>query len=83
MKDALHDCEKVISEIMDKVDDILTENNISFIHTNKSEIIVENKGKEDVLNLINNINDVDENTIKLLLQVTESSNNVFIRQKFN
>lgn len=83
IKDALLDCEKAASDIMDKVDNKLSENNVSFIHNNKSEIIVENQTKSNVLDIINSIDDVDESTSKLLLQVTESNSNVFIRQKFN
>ena len=83
MKDALLECEKVASDIMDKVDSKLTENNVDFIHTNKSEIIIENKDKKEIMDIISKIDDVDEQQSKLLLQVSESSNNVFIRQKFN
>jgi len=83
MKDALLDCEKIIDDIMDKVDNILSENNVDFIHTNKSEIIVENKTKQDVINIISKMEGIEASQIKLLLQVTESGSNVFIRQKFN
>ena len=83
IKDALLNCEDITSDIMDKIDNKLTENSIEFIHKNKSEIIIENKSKEDVIHLINDIDNLDSTKTKLLLNITESSNNVFIRQKFN
>ena len=83
IKDALLDCEDIVSDIMDKVSNELTENNVEFIHTNKSEIIVENSNKDNIINIILNIDELDHTKIKLLLQITESNGNVFIRQKFN
>lgn len=83
MKDALLDCEKIIDDIMDKVDNKLSENNVDFIHKNKSEIIVENTDKNSILGMLTTIDELDERQSKILLQVTESNNRVFIRQKFN
>ena len=82
IKEALLECTDIISEIMDNVSDKLNENGFTYIHTSESEIIVNNTTKKDILNLISTIENVDSNKSKLMLQVTESNEKVFIRQKF-
>ena len=80
---AIKECEELSSSIMEKIDTALSSNDISFIHSNKSEIITENTSKEDIIDIILNIDDVNESNFKLLLQITESNEKVYIRQKFN
>ena len=83
IKEAIKDCEELANNIMDKIDSALSSNNISFIHNNQSEIIVDNKSKDEILDIICDINDIDSTSSKLLLQVIESNEKVYIRQKFN
>lgn len=83
IKEAIKDCEELANNIMDKIDSALSSNNISFIHNNRSEIIVDNKSKDEILDIICDIDDIDSTSSKLLLQVIESNEKVYIRQKFN
>lgn len=83
MKDALLTCTDIAKDIMLKISDELKEKEINFSHKNQAEIIVDGKNKDDIVSVIENSNTVDKTQMKLLLQVSESNNKVFVRQKFN
>ena len=83
MKDALLDCSEITSDIMSKINCELKENGIAFSHKNKSEIIIDGKTKKEIIEFIEGSGLITKNQMNLLLQVSESNGNVFIRQKFN
>ena len=82
IKEAILDCSDIISDIMDKIADRLSDNNIKFTHSNQSEIIAYNVEKIDIVDIVSDINELKDNKYKLLLQITEGNEKVFIRLKF-
>lgn len=83
MKEALLDCVDDASDIMEKVDNILSDNNVEFIHNNQSEIIVSDQDIDTIKSLINGIDGLSTESVSLLLQITECKSKVYIRQLFN
>lgn len=83
VKDALNECIEISSDIMNKVGNQLSSEGLKFSRPSDSEIIIENNSKDDIKNLVYSIEGATEQQLKLLLQITESNNKVFIRQKFN
>ena len=82
IKEAIKNCEDLTDTIMDMISDTLKENKIEFIQNNESEIVIENNTKENIREILLSM-DVDLITLKLLIQITENNDNVYIRQKFN
>jgi hypothetical protein len=82
IKEAIKNCEDLTDTIMDMISDTLNENKIEFIQNNESEIVIENNTKENIREILLSM-DVDLTTLKLLIQITENNDNVYIRQKFN
>ena len=83
LKNTLLECSDIVMEIMPNVCKILDEKNIEYNENNKSELTIKDNNKKDILKLIKESCNIDNNKIKLLLQVSESNNIVYIRQKFN
>ena len=83
LKNTLLECSEIVTEIMPNVCKILTDNKIDYTTLNQSEITIEDNNKKDIYNVIKDSCDIGNDKLKLLLQVTESNNNVYIRQKFN
>ena len=82
IKEAIKNCEDLTDSIMDMISETLNENKIEFIQNNESEIVIENNTKENIREILLSM-DVDKSALKLLIQITENNDNVYIRQKFN
>lgn len=80
--DELKDCEGVLSDIMNKIEEILDEKGIEYSSINSSEIVIEGKSKNDILPLLSEIDGINENQIKMVIQITEVKDKVFIRKIF-
>lgn len=83
MKDALLDCSQITEDIMDKISEELNSKGVTFTHDNKSEIIINDNTKKDIIEIIEKSGSISKERMKLLLQVSESNGNVYVRQKFN
>lgn len=80
---ALNECNNISENIMDKVENVLMSNGIQYDKNGDFEIVIKDSSKDDVREKLSGLTDVEDHQVKLLLQITESNNNVFIRQKFN
>ena len=80
--DELKECEGVLSDIMNKFEEILDEKGIEYSNINSSEIVIEGKSKNDILPLLSEIDGINENQIKMVIQITEVKDKVFIRKIF-
>lgn len=80
---ALNECNNISENIMDKVENVLMSNGIQYDKNGDFEIVIKDSSKDDVREKLSGLTDVEDHQLKLLLQITESNNNVFIRQKFN
>jgi hypothetical protein len=83
IKEALTNCNDISSNIMDKVCDALSSEGISYKKTTNSEIVITNKTKKEVNECVVKNSGVSCQQLKLLLQISEGTDKVFIRQKFN
>ena len=81
VKEAIKGCEEISETIMSDISDLLTKKKIKFTNENESEIIIKNKTKDKIKELVLSM-DIEPSTLKLLIQITESNGNVYIRQKF-
>ena len=82
LEEAFTNAEEFADDIMDRISNILTSNKIKFSSTNDYEIVVHGKTKTDIKNVINADDTFDPHVIKVLLSITESSGNTYIRQKY-
>ena len=83
LEEAFTNAEEFADDIMDRISNILTSNKITYSSTNDYEIVVHGKTKTDIKNVINADDTFDPHVIKVLLSITESSGNTYIRQKYN
>ena len=81
--EALNECNNLSKNIMDEVEAILMSNDIKYDKNGDFEIVIKDSNKDEVREKLSVLTDVEDHQMKLLLQITESNNNVFIRQKFN
>ena len=83
IEDVFTKCSEFSDDIMDRISNLLSENNIDYTTQNDYEIVVHGKTKTDIKNVINADDTFDPHVIKVLLSITESSGNTYIRQKYN
>ena len=83
MTEALIECEELNNSIMSIISKQLEANNIKFTNNNQSEIIISDYDKDSIKNILSNIENVDNSSMKLLIQITEVNSKIFIRQKFD
>ena len=83
LKNALLECSEIVMEIMPNVCKALTDNKIEYTHENQSEITIVGGNKKDIRSIITESCDIGNEKLKLLLQISESNNKVYIRQKFS
>ena len=83
MTEALIECEELNNSIMSIISKQLEANNIKFTNNNQSEIIISDYDKDSIKNILSNIENVDNSSMKLIIQITEGNSKIFIRQKFD
>lgn len=83
MTEALIECEELNNNIMSIISKQLEANDIKFTNNNQSEIIISDYDKDSIKNILSNIENVDNSSMKLLIQITEVNSKIFIRQKFD
>ena len=77
------EAEEVMDDIMDRISNLLTSKSINFSKVNNYEIVVTNKSKADLKEIIKKDDTFDPQIVKMLLSFTESNGNTYIRQKYN
>lgn len=78
--DLLKDCSKVADRVMEGVENVLDTHDITFSYNGDSEIIIEGKSKDEIKSLLNEVEEITEEQMKVLVHVSELGGNVFIRQ---
>jgi hypothetical protein len=81
VKTALYDCKELVNDIMNEITTILEQKKIKFEKTTDFEIVVENKKKKEIKDLIEN--KIDLSGADILLQISEINDTTFIRLKFS
>lgn len=81
VKTALYDCKELVNDIMNEITTILEKKKIKFEKTTDFEIVVENKKKKEIKDLIEN--KIDLSGVDILLQISEINDTTFIRLKFS
>ena len=83
VKSAFIECNEISSDIMNRVSSHLTSEGVEHTRKNESEIIINNKSKDEIKDLVKNISGITKQQIKLILQISEINDKIFIRQKFS
>lgn len=83
LEEAFTEAEEFTDDIMDRISKLLTKKKIKFSSTCNYEIVVSGKTKADIKKVIEKDDSFDPQIIKVLLSITESNGNTYIRQKYN
>ena len=83
IEDVFTKCIEFSVDIMDRISNLLNENNINFTFQNEYEIVVSGKTKSDIKDIISSDDTLDPQVLKMMISITEINGNTFIRQKYD
>lgn len=83
IEDVFTKCSEFSVDIMDRISNLLNENNIDFTFQNDYEIVVSGKTKSDIKDIISSDDTLDPQVLKMMISITEINGNTFIRQKYD
>ena len=83
IEDVFTKCIEFSVDIMDRISNLLNENNIDFTFQNDYEIVVSGKTKSDIKDIISSDDTLDPQVLKMMISITEINGNTFIRQKYD
>ena len=83
IEDVFTKCSEFSVDIMDRISNLLNENNIDFTFQNEYEIVVSGKTKSDIKDIISSDDTLDPQVLKMMISITEINGNTFIRQKYD
>ena len=83
IEDVFTKCSEFSDDIMDRISNLLNENNIDFTFQNDYEIVVSGKTKSDIKDIISSDDTLDPQVLKMMISITEINGNTFIRQKYD
>ena len=83
IEDVFTKCSEFSVDIMDRISNLLNENNIDFTFQNEYEIVVSGKTKSDIKDIISSDDTLDPQVLKMMISITETNDNTFIRQKYD
>ena len=83
IEDVFTKCIEFSVDIMDRISNLLNENNIDFTFQNDYEIVVSGKTKSDIKDIISSDDTLDPQVLKMMISITETNGNTFIRQKYD
>ena len=83
LEEAFTNAEEFADDIMDRISNLLNENNIDFTFQNDYEIVVSGKTKSDIKDIISSDDTLDPQVLKMMISITEINGNTFIRQKYD
>ena len=83
IEDVFTKCSEFSDDIMDRISNLLNENNIDFTFQNDYEIVVSGKTKSDIKDIISSDDTLDPQVLKMMISITETNGNTFIRQKYD
>jgi hypothetical protein len=83
IQEALKECDEISSDVMNIVGNSLTDNGIEYSSLSDSEFVIDGERKNEIRDIISNNTEIDFSNAKIILQISESNNKTFIRQKFN
>ena len=82
IEDVFTKCSEFSDDIMDRISKLLSENNIDYTTQNDYEIVVSGKTKSDIKDIISSDDTLDPQVLKMMISITETNGNTFIRQKY-
>ena len=83
IEDVFTQCSEFSDDIMDRISNLLSENNIDYTTQNDYEIVVSGKTKSDIKDIISSDDTLDPQVLKMMISITEINGNTFIRQKYD
>ena len=83
IEDVFTKCSEFSDDIMDRISNLLSENNIDYTTQNDYEIVLSGKTKSDIKDIISSDDTLDPQVLKMMISITETNGNTFIRQKYD
>ena len=83
IEDVFTKCSEFSDDIMDRISNLLSENNIDYTTQNDYEIVGSGKTKSDIKDIISSDDTLDPQVLKMMISITEINGNTFIRQKYD
>ena len=83
IEDVFTKCSEFSDDIMDRISNLLSENNIDYTTQNDYEIVVSGKTKSDIKDIISSDDTLDPQVLKMMISNTEKNVNTFIRKKYD
>lgn len=80
--DALNNQSNVCPDIMEKVKDALSTNNVEYLSNGEYELVIPNTKKSVVYEILEEGVSVDDEVLHILIDITEVSNDTYIRQVY-
>lgn len=80
--DALNNQSNVCPDIMEKVKDVLSTNNVEYLSNGEYELVIPNTKKSVVYEILEEGVSVDNEVLHILIDITEVSNDTYIRQVY-
>lgn len=80
--DALNNQSNVCPDIMEKVKDVLSANNVEYLSNGEYELVIPNTKKSVVYEILEEGVSVDNEVLHILIDITEVSNDTYIRQVY-
>jgi hypothetical protein len=78
--DLLQECSEVAGVVLPSIENVLDNNEIEYGYNGDSEIVITGKSKDDIKPLLNDVEGVTKEQMKMLIQISELNGNVYIRQ---
>ena len=78
--DLLQECSEVAGVVLTSIESVLDNNDIEYNYNGDSEIVITGKTKDEIKPLLNDVEGVTKEQLKMLINISELNGNVYIRQ---
>jgi hypothetical protein len=78
--DLLQECSEVSGVVLPAIENVLDDNDIEYNYNGDSEIVISGKTKDEIKPLLNDVEGVSKEQMKVLINISELNGNVYIRQ---
>lgn len=84
LKEQLKECDEFKDTIMEDIESLLKKKKVKFTELSKYELVINKKSKSDIEKIVNGAAlSLKPSIFDILIKITESNKNTYIRQKYN
>lgn len=84
LKEQLKECDEFKDTIMEDIESLLKKKKVKFTELSKYELVIKKKSKSDIEKIVNGAAlSLKPSIFDILIKITESNKNTYIRQKYN